>query len=245
MKTVGRTILVVGGTSGIGLGLALRLRDAGNTVIVGGRRVDLLASIVAEHEIEAVPFDVSDPVSIAAGRDAVLDRHPNLDVVVTMAGIMLPENLLDPGFLATAESTIETNLLGTIRTIAAFLPHLIQRKEATIMTVSSGLAFVPLPMTPTYNATKAAIHSFSESLRVQLRETSVGVVEIVPPGVRTSLLGQDEAGTGMPLDEFLDEVMELLAVPDVTEILVSDVQYLRFAEANGVYPEALGMLSGD
>ncbi len=239
MKTTGNTILIVGGTSGIGFGLAERWRDAGNTVIIAGRRA---------HDVDGFPsvlVDVSDPASVLQARDTALELYPEINVLVSMSGVMLPEDVLDPVFLATAEATVEINLLGTIRTIAAFIPSLSARDDAVIMTVSSGLASVPLPVTPTYNATKAAIHSFSESLRVQLVEAGIQVIELVPPGVRTTLFGQEEAGSGMPLNDFLDEVMSILAAePEVREVLVENVRYLRFAEANGVWREAFGMLGG-
>ncbi|GIJ51351.1 hypothetical protein Val02_82370 [Virgisporangium aliadipatigenens] len=173
MKISGNTIFIAGATSGIGLGLALRLRQRGNTVIVGGRRADRLAGIRAKHpDIDTVIIDTADPASTAAAADEVLDRHPNLNGLVAMAGIMQPENLLDPAFLTTAESTVTTNLLGPLRLIAAYLPALLRQEHATVITVSSGLAYVPLPMTPTYSATKAAIHSFTESLRAQLNCTN-------------------------------------------------------------------------
>ena len=112
------------------------------------------------------------------------------------------------------------------------------------MTVSSGLAFVPLPITPTYNATKAAIHSFTESLRIQRADTSVEVLELVPPAVRTALMGQEEADNAMPLDAFIDEVMNLPgSTEQPNEILVNAVEPLRFAEARGQYTEVLHMLS--
>lgn len=162
-----------------------------------------------------------------------------------MAGVMAPEDLHSPEFLPTAETTITTNLLGPIRLIAAFTPFLARKTQSTIMTVSSGLAYVPLPMTPTYNATKAAIHSFTDSLRVQLRDTSIQVIELVPPGVQTEIMGGAMNATNMPLADYLDEVIDLLrADPDADQILVENVKYLRFAEANGVYADALAMLSG-
>lgn len=162
-----------------------------------------------------------------------------------MAGIMLTEDLHTGDFLEVAERTVTTNLLGPIRLIAAFAPHLSTQEAATIMTVSSGLAFVPLSVTPTYNATKAAIHAFTEILRVQLADTSVQVVELVPPGVRTTLMDQEESETAMPLDLFLDEVMGLLqSEPDAKEVLVENVKFLRYATANGSYDQVLAMLSG-
>jgi uncharacterized oxidoreductase len=246
MKTTANTILIIGGTSGLGLGLAQRFQTAGNRVIVAGRRTALLEQIVRENPgIEALEVDVADPRSIEAAAETVSGRYPELNVLVTMAGIMEPEDLRTPGFLEVAERTIATNLLGPIRTIAAFTPLLTGKESATILSVSSGLAFVPLPATPTYSATKAAIHSFSESLRIQLAETGIQVIELVPPAVRTTLMGQQDSEHAMPLDEFLDEAMALLASePDAHEILVDGVEFLRLAEARGTYPEVLKMLAG-
>lgn len=245
MNITGNTIFIPGATSGIGLGLALRFQQAGNTVIVGGRRTDRLEQITAENPgIHAVTIDTSDPASIQAAYEKVTAEHPDLNVLITMAGLMAPEDLHTPDFLPTAETTVTTNLLGPIRLVAAFVPFLAKQDHATLMTVSSGLAFVPLPMTPTYSATKAAIHSFTDSLRVQLADTSIDVVELAPPGVQTEIMGGAMNATNMPLEDFLDEVMKLLQTqPDAEQILVENVKYLRFAEANGVYKEALGMLS--
>lgn len=246
MKTAGNTILITGGTSGIGLGLALRLHQAGNKVIIAGRREELLKSIAAEHDgIDTLVLDVADSTSIIEAYDNVTSTHSDLNVLVNMAGIMQPENLRDPGFLSTAESTVATNLLGPIRMLAAFIPFLTRKTEAAVINVSSGLAFVPLPSTPTYNATKAAIHSFTESLRIQLADTSVQVVELIPPAVRTTLMGQQDSEQAMPLEDFLNEAMTLLQTqPAAKEILVENVKPLRYAEANGSYDNILTMLSG-
>ncbi|WP_261567751.1 SDR family oxidoreductase [Frankia gtarii] len=245
MNPTGNTILIAGATSGIGLGLALRLHTAGNQVIVSGRREDRLAQIVAENPgVESVVLDTTDPVAIQDVTLQLLQRFPDLNVLVAMAGIMVPEDLHSGGFLTTAEATVATNLLGPIRLVAALTEHLATRPQATIMTVSSGLAFVPLPITPTYNATKAAIHSFTESLRVQLADTGIDVLELVPPAVRTALMGQEEADNAMPLDAFLDEVMNILGSNGKpNEILVKAVEPLRFAEARGQYANVLRMLS--
>lgn len=246
MNPTGNTVFIAGATSGIGLGLALRLHAAGNRVIVSGRREDRLARIVAENPgVESVVLDTTDPVAIRDVTAGLVRRFPDLDVLIAMAGIMLPENLHDGGFLATAEETVATNLLGPLRLVAALTEHLATRPRATIMTVSSGLAFVPLPFTPTYSATKAAVHSFTESLRVQLADTKVEVLELVPPAVRTALMGQEEMESALPLDAFLDEVMDILGSagqPD--EILVKAVEPLRFAEAGGRYADMLHLMSG-
>ncbi|MCK9794517.1 SDR family NAD(P)-dependent oxidoreductase [Isoptericola sp. 4D.3] len=244
------TVFVPGATSGIGLALALRLQARGSTVIVGGRRTALLDEIVAAHPgIDAVRIDTDDPDSIDTARREVLERHPALDAVVAMAGIMRPEDWTADDFLATAERTVVTNLLGPIRLAAAFLPHLRTRAGSggspAFVTVSSGLAHVPLAATPTYNATKAAIHRLSEGIRLQLEPAGVQVIEIVPPAVRTAIVpGHEENPVAMPLDEFTDEVVELLATrPDAHEILVDGVKFLRFAETSGAYDATVARLN--
>ncbi|MGY1746772.1 SDR family oxidoreductase [Blastococcus sp. SYSU D00695] len=239
------TVFITGGTSGIGLGLAQRLMAAGSTVVVGGRRTDRLARIAEELPgIGTQELDVSDPASIAAAAEAVTAAYPELDALVTTAGIMLPEDLTDPAHLDVAQRTVDTNLLGTIRSIDAFLPALLRRPRATVMTVSSGLAFVPMPLTPTYSATKAAVHSYTQALRVQLAGRPVQVTELVPPAVRTDLMGQRDSAHAMPLEEYLDEVMGILTDrPDAEEVLVERVRPLRFAEAEGRHDDVLAGLS--
>ncbi|MEA5453965.1 SDR family NAD(P)-dependent oxidoreductase [Sinomonas sp. JGH33] len=194
MRISGNTIFIPGATSGIGLALAQRLHEAGNTVIVGGRRAQLLDEIAERHPgLDTIQIDTADAASIASAAETVIARHPDLDVLVTMAGIMRIEDWTSPaGFVESAEQTVATNLLGPIRLIGAFIEHLRAQKDATIMTVSSGLAFAPLRVTPSYNATKAAVHMLSESVRLQLAETNVSVLELEPPAVRTGLLPGQE-----------------------------------------------------
>ncbi|WP_402465540.1 SDR family oxidoreductase [Isoptericola aurantiacus] len=241
------TVFIPGATSGIGLALAVALHDQGSTVVVGGRRTDRLAQIAAEHPgIDTVTIDTTDPASIDDAARTVLGRHPDLDTIVAMAGIMQVEDWHRPeGFLASAERTIVTNVLGPIRLIGAFVEHLQRRPRATIVTVSSGLAFVPLAATPSYDASKAAVHRLSEALRLQLADTGVDVVEIVPPAVATDLMpGQRENPIAMPLEEFVTEVIELLRTqPGAPEVLVERVGFLRHAEARGTYDEVLRTLN--
>ncbi|MEP7762865.1 SDR family NAD(P)-dependent oxidoreductase [Sanguibacter sp. 25GB23B1] len=246
MNITGHTVFVPGATSGIGLALALRLHAAGSTVIVGGRRTELLDRIATEHPgIHTVQIDTADAASIASASAAVVAEHPEVNVLVAMAGIMRAEDWRSPGFLSDAEAMVTTNLLGPIRLVAAFVEHLQARPASTIVTVSSGLAHTPLRVTPTYNATKAAIHMLSESIRLQLAGTSVQVLELVPPAVRTDLMpGHAENDMALPLDAFVDEVMTLLETqPDAHEILVERVKPLRFSEVDGAYAEVVGMLN--
>jgi len=247
MNISGNTIFIPGSTSGIGLALALALQARGNTVIVGGRRADLLDKIAAEHPgLDTAAIDTTDPASIESAARQVLDRHPDLNVLIATAGIMRVEDWHKPeSFLASAESVVTTNVLGPVRLIAAFIEHLQTRPDATLITVSSGLAFTPLAATPSYNASKAAIHMLSESIRLQLADTSVKVVELVPPSVRTALLpGQEDNEVAMPLDEFIAEVMVLLeAQPDAKEIQVERVKFLRYGEARGDYDQVVAALN--
>lgn len=247
MNISGNTIFIPGATSGIGLALARALRAEGNTVIVGGRRTELLREIAAQDpEIRTVRIDTTDADSIRSAASEVIAAHPDLNVLITMAGVMRVEDWSEPaGFLESAENTIVTNVLGPMRLIGAFIEHLRSVPDATIMTVSSGLAFAPLRATPSYNASKAAIHMLSESLRLQLVGTSVSVVELEPPSVQTDLMpGQRESDFAMPLDAFVSEVVDLIeAQPDATEIQVENVKFLRYGEARGDYAQVVATLN--
>lgn len=236
MNITGNTILITGGGSGIGRALAEALHAKGNSVIIAGRRERVLDEVTqANPGIASMLLDIQDKADIAAFAREAVTRFPALDVVIHNAGIMKPETHVD---LAIAEETIATNLLGPIRLTAALLPHLLARPRASVVTVSSGLAFVPLAATPTYSATKAAIHSWSMALRHQLKDTSVEVVEIAPPYVQTELLGAHQLTDpdAMPLADFTDEVMAILeAAPDSGEVIVERCQPLRFAAESGKF----------
>lgn len=247
MQITGNTVFIPGATSGLGLALARALADRGNTVIVGGRRTEILARIADETpDLDTVEIDTTDPDSIARAAAQVLEAHPDLNVLVPMAGIMRAEDWHAPsGFLESAEQVVTTNLLGPIRLIAAFIEHLTAQQDATIITVSSGLAFTPLAVTPSYNASKAAIHMLSESIRLQLADSSVSVLELEPPSVQTDLMpGQAENEQALPLDDFIAEVMGLLeSQPDATEIQVERVKFLRYGEARGDYDQVVATLN--
>jgi uncharacterized oxidoreductase len=241
MKTTGNTILITGGGSGIGRGLAEAFHKLGNQVIIAGRRKQALDETTAANPgMASVILDIEDAASIRKFAAQLATDHPTLNVVINNAGIMRPENLLaQPEDLTDAEATITTNLLGPIRLTAALLPLLKKQPHATIMTVTSGLAFIPLALTPTYNATKAAIHSYSQSLRYQLKSTNIEVLELAPPYVQTELMGSGQASDprAMPLKDFLAEAIEIIKTqPNATEILVDRVKPLRFAEQNGKEP---------
>ena len=214
-------------------------------MIIGGRRADVLERLAAEYGFGTVSIDISNPASVVSARDAVLVAHPDLNVLIAMAGIMVAEDVTKADFLENAERIVDTNVLGPVRLIAAFSEHLQAQPDATIMTVSSGLAHTPLRLTPSYNASKAFIHQFTESIRLQFAGTSVQVIELVPPAVRTELMpGQSQVEAFLPLDDYIDETMSLLAgQPDATEILVERVKPLRFSEVNGAYEQAIAMVN--
>jgi uncharacterized oxidoreductase len=240
MRITGNTILITGGGSGIGRGLAEAFHALGNRVIVAGRRKQALdETVTANPGMESLTLDVEDPASIRAFATELAARYPALNVLINNAGIMRFENLRVPaGDLSDAEAIVTTNLLGPIRLTAALLPSLEKQTYSAIMNVSSGLAFLPLASTPTYCATKAALHSYTESLRYQLQGTATEVIELIPPYVATHLLNGAADPRAMPLNRFIAEVMEILKTqPAVQEICVENVKRLRFAAESGHYDE--------
>lgn len=245
MQQNGNTILITGGGSGIGEALAHRLHDAGNIVIVAGRRLEALeAAVAGRANMHAMALDIDDAASIEAFARDLITAHSALNILVNNAGIMRYEDISASRALADAEATITTNLLGPIRLTNALIDHLKAQANAAIVNVTSGLAFVPLVTTATYNATKAALHSYTVSLRAELAG-QVEVIELVPPAVQTDLTpGQRTRQGYQPLDEFADEVMALLQqTPTPAEILVEGVKFLRHAEANGQFDTALDAIT--
>jgi uncharacterized oxidoreductase len=238
MQITGNTILVTGGSSGIGRALAEAFHKLGNKVIVAGRRKALLDEVTAANPgMESASLDVQDIDSLPDFAADIAQQSPTLNVLINNAGIMKAEDLHDPNAdFENVEATIETNLIAPLRLTAALLPHFKKQPRSAIVNVTSGLAFVPLAMTPTYCATKAAIHSWTQSLRYQLRDTKVEVLELIPPYVQTELMGpqQTQDPRAMPLADFIAEVIEILRTqPDAKEILVQRVLPLRFAAEKG------------
>lgn len=243
MQGTGNIILITGGGSGIGAALAHEFHVAGNQVIVAGRRQAPLDAMVAEHPgMAAMTLDMEDAAAIPIFADRLTTDFPALNMVIHNAGIMVAEDRID---LAIAEATIVTNLLGPIRLSHALLPHLLAQPAASLVTVSSGLAFVPMVATPTYSATKAAIHGWSLAMREQLRGTSVELIEIVPPGVQTDLMpGHADNEQMMPLNDFIAETMALLRLqPTPAEICVERVKFLREAERRGQFDSVFAVLN--
>ena len=247
MKMTGNTILITGGNGGIGRGLAEAFLARGNEVIVTGRDRSRLDAVVAANPgLHALELDVDNPEAIKAFAAKVTADFPALNVVINNAGIMRAEDVTDET-TATAEAIIAANFLGPIRVTTALLPHFLKQPDAAVLTVSSGLAFLPRAAFPTYCATKAAIHSWSISLRHQLAGSSVQVIELAPPYVQTNLTGQHQATdpNAMPLADYISETMALLeSQPDAPEILVERVKFLRNAEREGRFDASFAQLNG-
>ena len=246
MNPTGNTILITGGGSGIGRELARSFHELGNRVIVAGRRREALDEVTASYPgIASMVLDVENADAIRDFAVRIVAEHPALNVLVNNAGIMRQEDLTADAFLADAEAMIATNVLGPIRLTAALLPRLRAQARSTIVNVTSGLAFVPLAATPTYSATKAAMHSYTLSLRHQLRDTAVEVIELAPPGVQTDLTpGQATREGYMPLADYIAETMALFArQPTPQEVLVERVKMLRNAEAEGRFDAVFGVLN--
>jgi uncharacterized oxidoreductase len=249
MNQTGNTILITGGTSGIGRALAEAFHGRGNQVIIVGRRKRLLDEIVAAHSgMRGICVDVRNPNELDALAQQIQAQFPNLNVLINNAGISRTEDLAsDPIDTSISLSIVQTNVLAVLHLTASLLPILKRQPNATIMTTTSGLAFVPRANFPTYCATKAFLHSWIQSLRFQLRNTSVAVLELAPPYVQTELAGPAQATdpSAMGLADYIGEVMRLLEQRDqaIGEILVQRVQPLRWAERDGAYEQLYAALN--
>jgi len=227
MKLTDNTVLITGGGTGIGRGLAAEFHKRGNTVIIAGRRRDRLEETVKESPgMHYVVLDAEHPENIKNVAQQLIREFPKLNVLINNAGIMQFDDLSTQVDEKTLTSTITTNLLGPIRITSAFVEHLKKQETAYILNVSSVLAFMPLAVTGVYSATKAALHSYTLSLRYKLKNSSVRVLEVIPPWVQTDLLNSNEEPRAMPLKPFIAETLEALAA-DAHEILVERARPLR------------------
>lgn len=227
MKTTGNTILVTGGGSGIGRGLAEAFHRLGNQVIIAGRRrANLDETIAANPGMQAIELDIGNPESIASAAREVVAKWPSLNVLINNAGVMHIDDLSQPVDDAMLVSTLTTNVMGPIRLTGALVDHLKQQGDATIINVSSVLGFVPMAIASVYSSTKAAMHSYTQSLRYKLKDTSVRVVEIAPPWVQTDLLNSKNEPRAMPLAPFIEQTMHELGT-DAEEALVEVARPLR------------------
>ncbi len=231
MKLKGRTILITGGSAGIGLAFALKFAELGNEVIVTGRRQAVLDEVKAKHpKIHTIQSDVADPAQIVALAARVKAEFPRLDVLMNNAGIMLYKNLKAPAAdLGGLTAEMNINVGGVIGMTSAFI-DILTANRGTVINVSSALAFVPLPAAPIYCATKAAIHSYTQSLRFQLEETGVEVIELMPPAVKTDLAADLAEGDGITLmttDELVKQSFASLKM-GILEIRPGQAKQLAF-----------------
>jgi uncharacterized oxidoreductase len=245
MKLTGNTILITGGGSGIGRGLAEAFHKLGNEVVIAGRREHVLqATAAANPGMSYVVMDTQDAASIAKATAQVMAEHPGLNVVINNAGVQRYIDFAKHYDDAKALEEINTNILGVMRVTSALLPQLRSQRDAVVVNVSSGLAFVPMARYPVYCASKAFVHSFSISLRHQLKATGVRVVELAPPWVESDLHathppeGNPEPAPGrgpMPLDAFIAAAIEELG---------SGKDELAVAGAKFMYGAAVGEGAG-
>ena len=227
MKLTGNTILVTGGGSGIGRGLAEAFHKLGNQVIVAGRRKGNLADVVqANPGMDSVELDVSNPDSIASVSKELITKYPKLNVLLNNAGVMMLDDVSKPVDDKLLTSQFETNFFGTVRMTSALIEHFKSQESATVLNVSSVLGFVPLAVAALYSSTKAALHAYSMGLRYQLKGTSVQVQEIAPPWVQTDMLNSSEEPRAMPLKPFIEQTIAALGTND-SEVLVEIAKPFR------------------
>ena len=227
MKLTDNTIFITGGGTGIGRGLAESLHKLGNKVIISGRRKEHLdATTKANPGMDSIELDISDPANITAVTKRLIADYPALNVLINNAGIMLIDDAGGKIEDQLLTSTVTTNLLGPIRLTSALIEHLKKQPNATVIYNTSALAFVPLALTAVYSSTKAALHSYVLSQRYKLKASSVSVLEISPPWVQPDLLNSKEEPRALPLKDFIEETMKLLAA-DANEIVVKQTKPFR------------------
>ncbi len=232
MNIPGNTIFITGGTSGIGLAFAEQYYQAGSKVIICGRRAGRLDEIARKYPgIITYRCDISDAKQRRELAERAINDNPELNILMNNAGVQYATDLLHETDLAKLEDEVQTNLIAPIHLCSLFTEHLAAKQNAAIMNISSGLAFAPLAFMPVYCATKAAIHSFTLSLRHQLKDTSIKVFEIAPPSTDTEL-GHDrredknQSHGGMPINEFITEAMQAIK-DDVLEAPIAHAKNLR------------------
>jgi uncharacterized oxidoreductase len=231
------TVLITGGTSGIGLALAERFLQAGSTVAICGRREDRLREAQERHpRLRTMACDIATPEGRVALRDWAVRELPDVDVLVNNAGIQHRIRAADPAAWDRAREEIVTNFEAPVHLTMLFLPHLVEQLHATIVNTTSGLAFSPLAGVPVYCATKAAMRSFTLSLRQQLLGTSVRVVELIPPAVDTDLGGPGLHTFGVPLEAFITAAVAQL------ENNADEITYGHSAQASRASREELDAL---
>ena len=227
MKLTGNTIFITGGRSGIGRGLAEALHKCGNQVIIAGRRAGRLAEVASTNPgMRWVELDIEDPASISAVAGKLIADYPKLNVLINNAGMMQVDDVSGQVDDKLILSTVTTNLMGPIRLTSALIEHLKKQNHAAVINNSSVLGFTPLALAAVYSSTKAAIHSYTLSLRYKLKGTSVKVIEVPPPWVQTDLLNSNNEPRAMPLADFITETMAILGT-DADEVLVERARPVR------------------
>jgi len=230
MKLQGNTILLTGGSAGIGLALAKEFVALGNKVIVTGRNADKLEAARSEvPALETIQSDAADPEAVSALAAQVQERFPEMNVLVNNAGVFIPRNHTGPTEdLVGLTAELDINLAGPIRMVSVFINQL-KANRGTIVNVSSGLAFVPIQLSPVYCATKAALHSYTVTLRQQLKREGVEVVELMPPAVHTDLTA------GMPEDGDFKIITTEQLVKETFKGLRAGREEIRPGQANQLY----------
>jgi uncharacterized oxidoreductase len=228
------TILITGGTSGIGLELVRQLTGHGSTIIVTGRKQEALDDTQRRFpKIHVIQSDVSEPQDIKRLYEEVTKQYPDLNIIVNNAGEMRLLDVQDGSKdLENITREIDINLTGTIRMVHQFLPHLIKKRTAAIVNVSSAIAFMPYSTAPVYSASKAGVHAYTLALRLQLDKTSVRVFELVPPGVNTNLQNDwvlpPNPSQMMDVDKLVRVAIKglLKDKPEIKPFLVNVVKFL-------------------